>query len=513
MHPIHRFILLALITCCWSGSIGAAQATPQLPTAENLEPVVTKLLAGGQQGDAESLLLQSLDQHASVTASFLLACCERSRFDIDTSALLFTEVAQQEPTTARGRCARLILTLDQNKRATGKFTEFRTLVDHNLDDPFLIWMLAVQCRTRNESELGITYFSLLATRWQPGPVMLHQTMANVLDEEGRSVEALPHRFKAVAQESKVWTLSSLGDTFMQLNRIDEAYSAYAAGSAMDPKSTEPLSGMAIALFRDGRFQDAIDLIQRSEKSGLMPDAQSHLGDCYVGLEQRDLARAAFSKQLSIDPSNLHASGMLSDLVVGSITKTPYAAFGRWYDDLGVEYLLQGNRYFRVGQLHGTWEYDDGFLKLVAGDFTLTMDWPMGNSHIHGVDHLNKPVNLYRRNARDPEDGFTPWMDQAALARYFAPKDAKDDKGIATFWTKNAGVAVEGRWLDGDQYRVRVVPIPAGLGLGFQWYFGLSLDVFQKKCDELGRQGFRMNGCQSFTRPDGTTAYQGCWITP
>ena len=52
-------------------------------------------------------------------------------------------------------------------------------------------------RALNLNEQGCRYYERLLKQLDVGPVLVHQTYANLLDEVGRSVDALPHRELAV----------------------------------------------------------------------------------------------------------------------------------------------------------------------------------------------------------------------------------------------------------------------------------------------------------------------------
>ena len=129
------------------------------------------------------------------------------------------------PSMARGAerrrpSARLIRRLDsdQMKWATPQivndaFADFKKLVDENPDDIMIRWMLAVQCRNWNRNAEGAELYRQILDRWNPGPVLVHQTYANLLDELARFEEALVEHYKAVKMEPAAWSYDGLGNTW------------------------------------------------------------------------------------------------------------------------------------------------------------------------------------------------------------------------------------------------------------------------------------------------------------
>ena len=83
-------------------------------------------------------------------------------------------------------------------------------------------MIAVQCRTLKRDRDGVNYYRRLCTTVHPGPILIHQTYANLLDEIGEHEEALAHREQAVKLEPEPWTYSGWANTLEQMGRHQEA---------------------------------------------------------------------------------------------------------------------------------------------------------------------------------------------------------------------------------------------------------------------------------------------------
>ena len=63
------------------------------------------------------------------------------------------------------------------------------MVENHPADPLLRWMMAIQCRSRGDNEKGVVHFAKLLEQWSPGPVLVHQTYANLLDNLDQYEEA------------------------------------------------------------------------------------------------------------------------------------------------------------------------------------------------------------------------------------------------------------------------------------------------------------------------------------
>jgi tetratricopeptide (TPR) repeat protein len=65
-----------------------------------------------------------------------------------------------------------------------------------------------------------------AIGWKPGPILLHQTFGNILDELGDHDEALKHRLIAIQMDETSWNFDAYGNTLSYLERYQEAEAAY-----------------------------------------------------------------------------------------------------------------------------------------------------------------------------------------------------------------------------------------------------------------------------------------------
>ncbi len=223
-----------------------------------IEARVFKLLSDGKQSDAEHLLESKVSVHRdNQRVVFLLACCLRSRFLVREAAPVFMAVADMGTNSIAGQCAIHILFLDAKKEIEKHFGALRDLVEKNPNDAMLRWMIAVQCRAFNRNEEGVKHYAKLLEQWTPGPVLVHQTYGNLLDELSRYEEALVERRKAVELEPAGWSYQGLGYTLASLNRFAEANQAYAKSVACDPDRSSYWVSWAWGLIREGKYPEAI----------------------------------------------------------------------------------------------------------------------------------------------------------------------------------------------------------------------------------------------------------------
>ena len=249
-------IILAIASCM----PGLGQTTKKLSqqTPEQIESQVLELLSAGKQSDAEELLnanIRDFKNHQRVV--FLLACCTRSRFMVRDAAPIFAAVANMGTNSPAGKCALHILYLDTKKDSDQHFSALRNLVENNPADLMLRWMMAVQCRTYDKNEEGCKHYAKLLEKWNPGPVLVHQTYGNLLDELDKFEEALVFRRKAVELEPAGWSYQGLGDTLAALRRFKEANEAYSKSVELAPENSSYWRSWAWGLGQEKRYPEAI----------------------------------------------------------------------------------------------------------------------------------------------------------------------------------------------------------------------------------------------------------------
>ncbi len=193
------------------------------------------LLSSGDQAGAEKLVSAALsDTPTDQQLTFYTAALLRSRFLVREADTAFLQTASLGSSSLYGRVSMLVVALDQGDDVSSKFTELHSIVEQNGTDLMLRWLLAMECRTfaydRGTSlnaraeyfHTGVEQFRQILGQWSPGPVLVHQTFANLLDDLGLHGEALPHRYLAVQQEPRDWSFQGLWLTLYSMERYQEA---------------------------------------------------------------------------------------------------------------------------------------------------------------------------------------------------------------------------------------------------------------------------------------------------
>jgi tetratricopeptide (TPR) repeat protein len=168
-------------------------------------------------------------------------------------------------------------------------------------------MMAVQCRNYDANHEGVFHYKKLYEIWNPGPVLVHQTYANLLDELERYDEALVERRKAVELEPAGWSYDGLGNTLTHLGRYDEADDAYARAIEFDPDSASHWTNWANEVIAAGEFSAGIAKCQKALH--LDPNysrAWDNWGHALELQEKLEEALEKYKKALSIDPSDQYA---------------------------------------------------------------------------------------------------------------------------------------------------------------------------------------------------------------
>lgn len=260
--------------------------------------------AAGEQGLAEVLLAELTNRHPQdLRIAFFNAACTRSRFDIGGALPLFKRVALMAPGTPEAQCANLMVKLDSENGNPAPFAALEKLAKENRDDPIIIWMAGVQCRSLNKNEVGITHYRRLLAMIEPapGPVLLHQTFANLLDETKQFDEALVHRRIAVKMEPAGWSIEGLGNTLSSLKRYAEAENAFREALKHSPNNPRYIWDISRVQYDAGDYEKSMASARRAlEIAPSLGDAWITLG---LGLEHTgewQNALDAFAKAREID---------------------------------------------------------------------------------------------------------------------------------------------------------------------------------------------------------------------
>ncbi len=243
--PFFRLITsLALTTFALSLFPTSARADDAPLTADTVYDEAFHLLAAGDQKGTEAVLQQAAESFPKdVRLAFFRAACMRSRFSVRGSLPLFRHVIDLDRSSVYAQASARILLLDfGHQDPETHFAALALLVAKHSDDPLLTWMAAVQCRSLKKTSEGIAYFETFGKSFDPdhdlpGPVLFHQTYANLLDDAKRYLDALPHRELAVKLEPASWSYQGLGITTSHLHRWVQSEDAFTKATSLD--SSDP----------------------------------------------------------------------------------------------------------------------------------------------------------------------------------------------------------------------------------------------------------------------------------
>ena len=173
----------------------------------------------GDQAQAEDLAEKAMEQNPNdQKLLFFYAACMRSRFDTELSEPLMDAVRKLDPKTPDGQCAACVWDLDPSLAANQNLNLLRRIVKANPNDPILLWMMAVQCRSYNMDEEGIRDYRKLLQMVGKGSSLVHTTYANLLADMGRHKEALTQYAIALHEEPASWSIRNYQN---DLNEIEK----------------------------------------------------------------------------------------------------------------------------------------------------------------------------------------------------------------------------------------------------------------------------------------------------
>jgi tetratricopeptide (TPR) repeat protein len=239
--------------------------------ATTIHREVVRLLGAGKQSDAEQILLAvNARLRPDPRLVFVQGVCRRSRWNKSEATRLFGRVVKLAPGSPEAQAAASAIALDTKQKTKDNFARLRELASAHPTDPFFPWLFAIQARdywrrtgnTRYSREAAEAYGKVLEV-FDVGPVMVHHTYANVLDEElGRYEDALKHRRIAVGQGPAAWSLHGMGNTFYAMKRYAEAADAYGRASQISPNDVTYLFDWACALSMQKKLDACVEKCRR-----------------------------------------------------------------------------------------------------------------------------------------------------------------------------------------------------------------------------------------------------------
>jgi len=289
---------------------GEAPATAPATAPAGPLPDVWKLLSDGRQREAEEALGERISANLKdEPAIFLLGVLTRSRFDVDTGDQLLKEAADLDPKSDDATAAAAMLAVDAAGTDRGKlsdtaFDSLSALAKAHPDVPAYTWLVAIACRTTQRNEEGVAAYAELGKHFQIGPVLFHQTYANMLDELHRYDESLPHRKQAVKLEPASWAWQGLGDTYRRMEDWAKAIPPYQQAVKANPNDWQSLDRLC---FCANRAKNADVLLAASKQFvALRPNTPlPHLfmGDAYVLRHDDSLAADEYVAAYKLRPTD------------------------------------------------------------------------------------------------------------------------------------------------------------------------------------------------------------------
>ncbi|OGV57619.1 MAG: hypothetical protein A2283_04285 [Lentisphaerae bacterium RIFOXYA12_FULL_48_11] len=287
----------------------------KVPTEERYNAVIKKL-SDGKQEEAEELLESLVRKFPEdQRLAFMQAVCSRSRWAKSRAAWQLDRVLNLNPATIEGNCARYVLEIDKRRNVAENMNGLRLLLQKNADDPFLLWIMAVVCRDNYRLTDQTTYsleavecYRKLLKKFDVGPVLVHQTLANVLSEElDRDEEALVHRRIAVELEPEAWTYQGLANTLSALKKYDEANKTYEKLVSMEPYDADYWFNWANSLSRQKCYSASIAKCEKVlELDKGRYDAVNRWGYCLEMRGDLNDALKKYDQAIAMNPVHAYA---------------------------------------------------------------------------------------------------------------------------------------------------------------------------------------------------------------
>ncbi len=290
---------MLLFAMAFAGMEGGLFSAASEPLSSKTTGIL-RFMAEGSQEKAEIHLRELLKANPEdAEGIFLSAVAARSRFDIEESAQGFAKVLCFKPESPEGLASACILGIDLSDNEATALYYFNALLmvcEQNPQSVPIHWMAGVMARTlTNENgknlspevrsrilQCGIreyeTVLALMAPC--PGPVLVHQTLANLLDDTENYDRAGRHREVAVGMERKPWSLHAAAFTLLKLGKDREAWELIKEAVAMEPGKASYHDMQGRVLWHLGLRREAIDSWQRAAE--LEPGNESYSRFCAMG---------------------------------------------------------------------------------------------------------------------------------------------------------------------------------------------------------------------------------------
>lgn len=282
---------------------------------------LVRTLAEGHQAQAESMAktkfeelvgeikalpknspaIEPLKEEFSQVAFWNGVFC-RSRFSVSDAIALFCVVIDTAPNSLEAKLAANIIGVDLAKNKQTAFYFFNALIALAEENPKSVpthWLIAILSRSItgkshpyyssiSQPELfhiqncGVRHYEKLLREFSPGPgpVLVHQTLANLLSGLRCKELALAHRETALAMERAPWVLHGMGQEHLEMGNYNEALRFFQ--EAIDKDKDSPpayyYKDLGLAFWNLKRYQEAL---QAWDKAAQIDPDSSHFWRSYT----------------------------------------------------------------------------------------------------------------------------------------------------------------------------------------------------------------------------------------
>ena len=309
----------------------AGNESSSLASTDDREQEVIKMLSNGEQDAAEDKIHKALaaDPRNSHDA-FIASVLSRSRFDVSNAAPGFFLTMSVKPDSVDGLASACILAMDSTRSPATALHFLSALIALSKvhpDNLWLHWMIAVETRTITRDanygltqeqknmalRLGVIEYEKLLAGMAPGtgPVLIHQTMANLLDSLEAYDESLKHRETAVWMEREPWSLEGAGETLNALARFEEAIPLLEEAIQRNPKlDNGSYAALASAYLHLGKPREALEVWDHAIRN-IPSNASFPANAALIYRNEGDYAKARdlMRQAVAADPKNAYCKIM------------------------------------------------------------------------------------------------------------------------------------------------------------------------------------------------------------
>ena len=273
--------------------------------AEQARVEMMTALANGNQRQVEELLPELVKLHPEDQGlKFFQAVVTRSRFEVEEAMPQFEAVVAMDGKTPEGQCAGLMLKIDRRESPGASLGRMAEVAKAHGEDLLIQWTVAIGCRTLNQNVAGCKVYEYILKAFYPGegPVLMHQTYANMLDGAGLYEKAAMHRNIAVMMEPAGWSYQGLANTLTMLKQYDEANRAYRKAVELSPNEGLYWQTWGDCLRQEGFYDEAEKKFEKAVALDPRDTTALHQwGLALEGEKNLDQAVAKYRQMIKVAP--------------------------------------------------------------------------------------------------------------------------------------------------------------------------------------------------------------------